>query len=1137
MTRLQQGISFPPQKKLLLIMKMMLAFTLFFSFNLSAAGYGQQKINIKAKRVEVSQVFTSIEKQTSYRFLYNNDLSELKNAVSINAKNATLAEVLPLLLSGTTLTYQVMDNNLIVIKEDPAIAKDVIVTGQVLDNNGAPVAGVSVLVKGTTIGTTTNADGNFTINVPNANSVLIFSSVGFNEQEYPLNGQTTITVAMLASQQVMDQVVVIGYGTATKKDLTGSIATVKSEEITKQPAMSAMQSIQGKVAGLNIVASDQPGAAPNVIIRGLGTALGGRNPLYVVDGMPVSDITNINPTDIESMDVLKDASSASIYGLRAANGVVIVTTKKGKSGFSKINFDSYAGVKNILNRVKMADASQYTTYVNENLKALNSKWSLAANQPNNTDWYGELINPGYIINNAISLSGGSDRVDYFLSANNFIDKGILEGSKFTRNTIRNNNTYKFFNNRLRFNQTLNLTFTEATPKPNGAFNDAYRQSPLVPVKYANGRYGRPFVNRTTGIVTYERNAGETIGNLNSIGNPVYSVLSNHELSKSTMLQGGLEGEFKIFDYLKLTSRVGGTKYYFKKREFSDIKDGWLNSDPTRTEENFITLKTANPGITTYANNSLNFSQEETFRWVWETFLNFQKRFDQHSIDATLGFSREKIGIGNKMNGTGYDVPTKEQYWNIDLASLNYQKTLEHTYLTPRALASYFGRIQYNFASKYYLTATLRRDGSSVFKETGEYWGTFPSVGIGWTISNESFMKDQKSIDFLKLRANWGKLGNQDIPLNVSQILTDAGSSNRNYVLGPGQDLVFGAVYGTPAVGVSWEVTREAGLGLDFGFLSNKLTGSIDYYNKLNTNVILNVTPLLNSAYEQNYYAHGGKVLNSGIEAVLNYTNSVNDNFSYTVGVNYAYNKNRVKEVLPAYDGATGGSLANGQITKQLREGQPIYSWWMYEAEGVWQNTAEITSNPKTGSPIPGHLRYKDQNGDGLIDARDKIFIGSYIPSSTYGVNLGINYKKLDASIYAFGVGGNKIYNALKGTRIDGGENIAEETFINRWTGEGSTNTNPGAARDSYASSYYLEPGSFFRINNITVGYRFTKLFSEKANLRLYFTAQNPFMFTKYRGFSPEVIGSKSGAPDETSGIELTAYPTTRNFIFGLNFQF
>ena len=1137
MNRLPKGLSLPPIKKVLLIMKLMLVFTLFFTFNLYANGYGQQKVNIRAKKIAVAEVLSSIEKQTNYRFLYNNDLKDLKNTVTISAKNAIVTDILPTLFTGTVLTYQMMENNLIVVKEDPAIIKDVIVTGQVLDENGAPLAGVSVMVKGTTVGTTTDADGNFTISVPNANSILVFSSVGFTEQEYPLNGATTVTLAMMPSQQVMDQVVVIGYGTATKKDLTGSIATVKSEEITKQPAMSAMQSVQGKVAGLNIVASDQPGAAPNVIIRGLGTALGGRNPLYVVDGMPVTDITNINPNDIESMDVLKDASSASIYGLRAANGVIIVTTKKGRSGFSRINFDSYAGVKNILNKVKMANANQYTTYVNENLEALNSTWSLAANQQNNTDWYDELIKPGYIINNAISFSGGSDRVDYFLSANNFIDKGILEGSKFTRNTIRNNNTYKFFNNRLRFNQTLNLTFTEATPKPNGAFNDAYRQSPLVPVMYANGRYGRPFVNRTTGMVTYERNAGETIGNLNSIGNPVYAVLSHNELTKSTMLQGGLEGEFKILDYLKLTSRIGGTKYYFKKREFSDIKDAWLNSDPTRTEENFDALKAANPGIATYANNRLGFSQEETFRWVWETFLNFQKRFDQHNIDATIGFSREKTGIGNKMNGTGYDVPVREQYWNIDLASLNYQKALGHTYLTPRALASYFGRVQYNFASKYYLTATLRRDGSSVFRETGEYWGTFPSVGIGWTISNESFMKEQTSIDFLKIRANWGKLGNQDIPLNVSQILTDAGSSNRNYVLGPGQDLVFGAVYGTPAVGVSWEITREAGIGVDFGVLSNKLTGSVDYYNKLNTNTILNVTPLLNSAYEQNYYAHGGKVLNSGVEVVLNYANSVNDDFSYNVGLNYAYNKNRVKDVLPAYDGAIGGSLANGQITKQLREGQPIYAWWMYEANGVWQNAGEIAGNPKTGNPLPGHLRYADQNGDGLIDDRDKIFLGSYIPTSTYGINLGVNYKKLDASVHAFGVGGNKIYNALKGTRIDGGENITEETFTNRWTGEGSTNTHPGAARDSYASSYYLESGSFFRINNITVGYRFDRLFSEDSNLRLYFTAQNPLMFTKYSGFSPEVIGSENGAPNETSGIELTAYPTTRNFIFGLNFQF
>ncbi|MFD2919070.1 TonB-dependent receptor [Terrimonas rubra] len=1125
---------------LLRFMKLTIFLLTVACLQVSANTYSQDKISLRMNTVEIKKVLFAIEKKSGYRFLFDEQILKGKPRVSVQAEETPVSDILNSVFSNTGIKYKILNTNLVVLKDDPASVeinvRELRVSGKVTSATGEPLSGISVSIKGTTVGTTTNEEGNFSLTVPD-DATIVFSSVGYATMEERVNGRTTINVVLQSAEKTMEDIVVVGYGTSTRKDLTGSIASVKSAEITKQPAMSAMQSVQGKVAGLNIIASEAPGSTPNVIIRGLGTALGGRNPLYIVDGMAVDNINNINPTDIESIDVLKDASSASIYGLRAANGVIMVTTKKGRIGRAVIGYESYAGVKNILNRVKMADASQYIAYINQNLASINQTWRLAdvSQQANNTDWYDEIIKNGSVFNNAISLSGGSENVDYFLSVNNFKENGILDGSSFTRNTIRNNNTYKFFNNKLRFNQTLNLTFSEATPKPYGAFSDAYRQSPLVPVMYANGRSGRPFVNRTTGVVTYERTAGQTVGSLNSIGNPVYAIAANNELTKSTMLQGGLEGEYKIAKFLKVTSRLGATKYYFRSRGFTDIKDGWLNADPTRTEAEFIALKTANPAVTTYANNSLSTSQQETFRWVWENFLTFQKKFGNHNVEAIAGMSREKVGIGNTIGGTGYDVPAKEQYWNINLGSSAYQKTLNQTYFTPRALASYFGRVQYNYDNRYYLTATLRRDGSSVFRATEEYWGTFPAIGLGWTVSNESFLGNVKWLDFLKVRANWGRLGNQDIPLNVSQILTNAGSSSYNYVFGPSQDLVFGAAYGTPAVGVTWETTEETGVGVDFAVLNNSLTGSIDYYHKLNKNTILNVTPGYTSPYEQNFYAHGAKVLNAGIEAVLNYNRAINKDLSFNVGVNYSYNKNEVKDVTPAYDGAIGGSLGNGQITKQLREGQPIYGWWMYEAEGVWQNAAEIAANPKIGSPIPGHLRYKDQNKDGVIDNRDKVFFGSYIPSSTYGINVGVNYKDFDLSIYGYGVGGNKVYNGLKGTRIDGGENISADVFNDRWTGDGSTNKHPGAARDSYASSYYLERGDYFRINNITLGYTFKRLYSSSSNLRLYITAQNPVIFTKYSGFSPEI--ASDGSPSGTTGIELSAYPTTRNFLIGLNVQF
>ncbi|MGD9557943.1 MAG: SusC/RagA family TonB-linked outer membrane protein [Mangrovibacterium sp.] len=1014
--------------------------------------------------------------------------------------------------------------------------QDFVVTGKVTDETNQGLPGVTVVEKGTNRGTITDVEGNYSLSAGGQAS-LVFSFIGYKSQEIPVEGKNRIDVRLTSDVVDVDEVVVVGYGTQRKADLTGAIGSVGSAEISRQPSVNAAKSIQGKVSGVNIINSDAPGVAPTVIVRGLGTALGGRNPLYIVDGFPVENISNISPSDIVSMDILKDASSASIYGVRAANGVIMITTKKGKAGKTQIGLESYYGVKSIQNQVKMANADQYTQYFNENQQALGKAWKLAeaSKQPANTDWYDELTDLGQFNNQVVSLAGGGETVDYFFSYNYYGEDGILDKQDYQRSTIRNNNVYKFFDDRLKITQNLNISFSKDKPKPFSAFNDAYRQSPLVPVRYENGRYGRPFVNTTTGIVTYERQGNEQVGNLNSIGNPVFAVDNADEVNKTFTVQGGLEAELKITDYLKFNSRAGATKYYSSNRNFNNVLNAWLNVDPTRTREQFESLKDANEGVTEYAYNSLRIEEVETFRWIWENYLTFTKDFGQHHMEATVGGSKEETGVGNTMGATGYDVPDKKQYWNIDMASDDYEKEVNHTYYTPRTLMSFFGRVQYDYANKYYLTATLRQDGSSVFRENGDYWGTFPSVGLGWTVSKEEFFKAFGKVDFLKLRASWGKLGNQDVPLNVSQSLTDIGSSNYNYVFGPGQSLVFGAAFGTPAVPLSWEVTEEWSAGADFSLLDYKLSGSFDYYHKLNTNMILNVTPTLNSEYSQSYYAHGGEVLNSGIELSLSWKDQISNDLSYEVSMNYALNSNEVKDVTPTFDRATGGSLGNGEITKQLLEGQPLYAWWMYEAEGVWQNQTEIDSNPHLGSPKPGYLRYKDQNGDEVIDSRDKKFFGSYVPKSNYGIHVGVNYRSFDFNIDTYGVGGNRIYNGLKGTRIDGGENIAYDTWKDRWTGEGSTNSHPGAARDSYASSYYLEDGSFFRVNNITLGYSFNDLLVEKSKLRLYFTAQNPFVITGYSGFSPEI--SADGNPNGTTGIELSAYPTTRNFIFGVNFQF
>lgn len=1016
-------------------------------------------------------------------------------------------------------------------------SQETLISGTVTDaQDNIPIPGVNVIVKGTNNGTTTNFDGGYSINV-NKGDVLEFSYLGFSTQRIKVTTQTEINITLKTDVESLNEVVVIGYGTQKRADLTGAITSVKSEELLKQPSYTAEKSIQGKLSGVNIITSDAPGASPKVIIRGVGTASAGSSILYIVDGIQTNSISNINPADIETIDVLKDAASSAIYGMDAANGVIIITTKKGRIGKTKVQFSSKYGTTSLLNKVEMANGSQYVTYFNENQATL-GQYLLSENQRYDTDWYDELTDIGFSTNNNVSFSGATETNDYFFSFNNYEEDGILEQQTVSRNTIRANNTFKVFNKKLRITSNISGSFTKSNPKPFGAFNNAYRQSPLVPLRFPDGHFGTNDVNITTGVVGFESQPGEQVGGLNSVGNPYAQVFFTNTKNLGTNLQGMFEAELKLTPNLKIASRIGLTKTYRRTRVFNPIKSRFLLSgDPvTDTEEEFTIRKEADPDNTSFANNSLSYTNNETTRYNWDTYLTFDKKINKHTINAVAGITKGKRNDVFESTILAYEVPEQEQYWSIEFAnSANYDNISNQFFSTPQTQLSYFGRFQYNFDGKYFLQANFRRDGISTFKENNEFFGNFPSFSLGWVLTKENFLKDIDALSFLKIRGGWGQVGNSAVPFNELDINTSNRSSDVNYVFGPNQELIFGAALGAPIFPISWEVTEETNIGLDFKTLNSRLSGSVDLYNRSTKDAILLVNPLRNSPNEDSFYDTGADVTNKGIEVELNWRDNINDNFSYNIGVVYSYNKNNVENVKAAYDGQIGGSLNNGQNTKRLEEGQPLYAWWMLEAEGVWQNQDEIDNNPKIGSPRPGHIRYKDQNGDGSIDDKDKKFFGSYLPTYNLGINLGVNYKSLDFSIDAFGVGGNKVYNGLKGTRINGGENVTAEVFNNRWTGDGSTNVHPGAQRDSRASTYYLEDGSYLRINNITLGYTINKkALNDIAKVRVYATAQNPFMFTKYTGFTPELIGSGSTAG--VSGIELRAYPNTKTFLFGISVE-
>jgi len=738
------------------------------------------------------------------------------------------------------------------------------VTGTVRDTRDVPLPGAELKVVDKNEFAVTDFDGNYSLEVVVGDQVRI-TYLGFQTQTFSITNDDVYNIALQDESSELDEVVVVGYGNQKKSDITGAIVSVDNEEITKQPATSALTSVQGKVAGVNIIANDAPGSTPTVLMRGLGTAEGGRSPLYIVDGQPLSDITSINPNDIESIDFLKGASYANIYGIRAANGVILITTKRGKQGKTTFNFESYYGAKTILNPVKMANAAQYTQYFNEE-SAANGGFLLQQNQRYDTDWYDELLQTGTINNNSFSVSGAGESIDYFLSYNLYQEKGILEGQQYNRGTIRSNNTYHLFNDRLRFVQNLNVAYTNETPKPFGAFSTAYRQSPLVPVRYDNGLFGQSFVNQTTGVVDFNTQPGETLGRLNSHGNPVSQVYYQDQQINTTSLQGQIAAELDITDDLMLTTRFGATKYYATSKSFTDIRSQWLNADPNRTEAFFDAQRVPNDdGVvsTEYANNSYTIRRTESYRWNIESFLTYDKSFDKHNLSATVGISRENYQGGEFTESQAYDVEADPNLRNFNLrTSQLFNDNVDGDTYQSTNLQSYFGRVEYNYDQRYYVRAVLRRDGTSDFA-TGDnnFFGYFPAVSLGWTMTNEAFMEDNGVLDNLKLFAGWGKLGNQAIPFNVQSINAGSGSRNTNYVFGPTQSLIVGAALGTPAIPLSWEVTEEFEAGFDFALFNRKLSGTIDYYSRLNTNAILNVRPLLNSEFSSNFFDEAAEISN------------------------------------------------------------------------------------------------------------------------------------------------------------------------------------------------------------------------------------------------------------------------------------
>ncbi|MGC4234171.1 MAG: TonB-dependent receptor [Niabella sp.] len=967
--------------------------------------------------------------------------------------------------------------------------KDVVVRGNVTSEAGIALPNVSVQVKGTAIGTTTDSTGSFSLTVPDANAVLVFSSIGFAVLEYPLNGETEINVVLKGTQQLMDQVVVIGYGTQRRQAVTGAISRVTGDQLAKQPLLTPVQGIQGLAPGIQVVGSSQPGTQPRVTIRGLNTILTNENPLYVVDGVLTEDIRNINSADVTSVDVLKDGAAA-IYGSRAANGVILITTKKGRSGKPNVSFDTYVGFRKLTNLVKMADAAFYTEYSSE-ARAYDEQPALTPASDANTNWYDVISKNGLVQNYGLSVNGGSENVTYLFSAGYLGDKGVLEGANYQRLTFRSNNEYRL-SERIKLGNVLNVSVTKNANKPNGVFTDAYRQAPTAPVRDNTGNYG-------------------TQPDL-SVSNPLATLDLANDFSNGQRYQGNLYGEVAIIKGLTFRTAWGFDKSNDDNQTYNPVyKYGIFERN---TSELFV-------------------KEAKRFYWVWDNILNYNTKINNiHNIGITLGHTAER-DRGRSFRLRATNIPPDRNLWYLSqgdpTVTLDTQDPETGINLQRRSL---FARANYGFMDKYNISGVLRRDGSSAFPENQKY-GTFYSIAGSWIISEENFLSESGVIDFLKLRGGYAKLGNDGISRLFNNELAALTSITITNPYGFPNGLVSGITFDQiKDAAATWETTKSMDVGLEFGFLKRRLTGEVSYYNKL-TNAYIKV-PIAPFVDNNGILSQAADVRNKGVEVTLNWNDRGGDDFSYRFGVNGTFNRNNVDKIRGGIDLKEGG-LGNGQVTTSTVEGQPIGSFWVYQVEGIFQTEAEIAASPVLPGTKPGDFKYVDINNDGSLDERDRIFAGSYQPKFYYGINGGINWKQLDFSIDCYGNAGNKVYNGKKGVRF-GNDNI-EASRVSRWTPT-NTNTNEPRASNNIPtpSTYFVESGSFFRINNITLGYSLPNRMLENAfmsNVRFYVTAQNPLIIKKFSGFSPELPGSNA----LNSGIELSVYPTSATYMAGVTINF
>lgn len=996
-----------------------------------------------------------------------------------------------------------------------ASAQNYEVKGIVVDTNGSPLPGVTIVVKNTTKGASTSFDGDFTVSNVQNGETLVFSYLGFVTKELVINDDTFLKVSLTEDTQSLDEVVVVGYGTQKKREVTGAVSVVSSKTLEELKPVKMEQALQGTVSGVNVTTtSGSPGADINIRIRGIATN-GDNKPLTIIDGY-VGELGLLNPNDVETITVLKDAQAA-IYGSTAANGVILITTKMGKKNAkAKISYNTYTGFQETSRKLRVLNATEYAGLLNESYANGGDPipYPDLSGIGKGTDWQDEVFGTSVpIISHDLSVSGGSEKITYAVSGSHLDQEGIIGGNKsgFLRNTARISLGAEL-SDKLNLKSNVIYTYFNRKTLPEGG----------------NASVLLNAVNSPSTLSPYDSNGDFTLFPLGRLGNeminPLAQIANSYNDYNFKKLSGNFGLDYKLFEGLVLTSSIGFNTSNSEGKSFSKILDyGGKVFDVTRSSVNQDAIN----------NNDYSF----------DIYATYTKEIADHKIVGTIGNTIFKEW-GNGLYATGYDIPNNT-WKNADISLANGAPAAGiipvSSYTFDERKLSYFGRLQYDFKGKYLLSAMIRRDASTKFGP-GNKVGYFPSFTAGWILSDESFFGNSTVVDFMKLRASYGTLGNDRIPTNgyISQL-----SGEATYVFDG--ELTNGVATGQiPNPDLKWEEAQKFDVGLDMKFLNNKVNVVADYFIDTRADLLIPEIPvsgILGSAAPgaSSPTINAGTVKNSGFEFSIDYKNNFSDNFSMSVGYNVTFLKNEVTEI-NGTEFIEGGVFSIGQpAPSRMEVGQPIGYFYGYQTDGIFQNQAEVDAHPSQialgADSAPGDFRYVDTNNDNIIDVKDRTNIGDPIPEATMGLNLQFNYKALDFSMYTFASVGNDMVRNYESIALDA--NVLNYA-LDRWTGAGTSNSTPrvttGQSVNNVFSTYFVEDASYIRIQNIQLGYTLNSKYSDKigaGKLRVYASANNLYTFTKYRGYDP---GASSGNPIG-GGIDDGFYPIPRTYMVGLNINF